>query len=40
MFSDRYQDYVGDPFLDEYKFDVELVGTVFSQMKRGKAPGL
>ena len=40
MFSDRCQDYVGDPFLDEYKFDVELVGTVFSQMKRGKAPGL
>ena len=34
MFSDRYQDYVGDPFLDEYKFGVELVETVLSQMKR------
>ena len=40
MFSDRRQDYVGDPFLDEYKFDIELVETVFSEMKRGKAAGL
>ena len=22
LFSDRHQDYVSDPFLDEYKFDV------------------
>ena len=29
MFSDRRQDYLGSPFLDEYKFDVELVETVF-----------
>jgi len=40
MFNDRYQDYVGDPCLDEYKFDAELVETVLSQMKRGKVPGL
>jgi len=40
LFSDRYQDYVGDPFLNEYKFDVELFENVLSQMKRGKAPGL
>jgi len=40
MFNDGYRDYVGDPCLDEYKFDAELVETVLSQMKRGKAPGL
>jgi len=40
MFNDRYHHYIGDPFLDEYKFDVELIETVFSQMKRGKAAGL
>ena len=34
------RDYIGDPFLKEYKFDVELVETVVSQMNRGKAPGL
>ena len=39
-FSDRRQNYVGDPFLDEYKFDVELVETVLSKIKRGKVAGL
>ena len=29
-----------DPCLDEYKFGAELVETVLSKMKRGKAPGL
>jgi len=29
ILSDRRQDYLGSPFLDEYKFDVELVETVF-----------
>jgi len=40
MFRDRRRDYVGSPFLDEYMFDVELVETILSQMKRGKAAGL
>jgi len=40
MFRTRRQDYVGSPFLDEYMFDVELVETVFQQMKRGKVAGL
>jgi len=40
MFRTRRQDYVGTPFLDKYMFDVELVETVFLQMKRGKAAGL
>ena len=34
--NDRYKDYVGDPCLDEYKFDAELVETVLSQMKKAK----
>ena len=32
--------YVGDPLLDMYKFDVELIECVSSKMKRGKAAGL
>ena len=40
MFRDRRRDYVGSPLLDEYMFDVELVDTILSQMKRGKAAGL
>jgi len=40
MFRDRRGDYVGSLFLDEYMFDVELVETILSQMKRGKAAGL
>jgi len=40
VYSAKRQDYVGDPFLDEYKFNVELVETVFSKLKRGKAAGL
>jgi len=40
MFRERRHDYVGSPFLDEYMFDVELVDTILSQMKRGKAAGL
>jgi len=40
MFGDRRHDYVGSSFLDEYMFDVELVETILSQMKRGKAAGL
>ena len=39
-FTERRCDYIGDPFLEEYKFEVELVETVVSQMNRGKAPGL
>ena len=39
-FSDRRRDNIGDPFLDEYKFDIELVEIVISQMKRSKAAGL
>ena len=30
----------GDPLLDMYKFDVELIECVSSKMKRGKAAGL
>ena len=32
--------YVGDPLLDMYKFDAELVESVTSKMKHGKAAGL
>jgi len=40
MFTDRRHDYVRSPFLEEYMFDVELVETMFTQVKRGKAAGL
>ena len=32
--------YVGDPLLESYKFDAELVDPVCSKMKRGKAAGI
>ena len=32
--------YVGSPYLEEYRFDAELVGTVIKNLKRGKAAGL
>jgi len=36
----RREKYVGDPFVDMYKFDVQLVERVVFTMKRGKAAGL
>jgi len=32
--------YVSSPYLEEYRFDAELVGTVIKNLKRGKAAGL
>ena len=32
--------YVGSSYLEEYRFDAELVGTVIKNLKRGKAAGL
>ena len=39
-YENRGQNDTGDPFLDVYKFDVELIETVSYKMKRGKAAGL
>ena len=36
----KIQNYVGDPFLDDYKFDVELIEDALIEMKRSKAAGL
>ena len=38
--QNRRQNYVGDPFLDYYKFDVELIEDALIEIKRGKAAGL
>ena len=32
--------YVGSPYLQEYRFDAELLGTVIKNLKHGKASGL
>ena len=40
VYQNRRQNYVGDPFLDDYKFDVELMEDALIEMKRGKAAGL
>ena len=39
-YQERRQDYVGDPLLDIYKIDAELVESLLFKMKRGKAAGL
>jgi len=36
----RRRAYVGDPLLDKYRFEGELIGNVLVNMKRGKAAGL
>jgi len=38
--QNRRQNDVGDPFLNDYKFDVELTEDALIEMKRGKAAGL
>ena len=40
IYCDMRLNYVGDPLLESYKFDAELVDSVCSKMKRGKAAGL
>ena len=40
IYQNRRQNYVGDPFIDDYKFDVELIEDALTEMKRGKAAGL
>ena len=40
IYNDRRYNYTGDPLLDEYHIDAELVETVCCEMKRGKAAGL
>ena len=40
IYENRRQNYTGDPFLNVFKFDVELIETVSYKMKRGKAAGL
>jgi exonuclease III len=40
VYRNKRQSYIGGCFLDSYKFDIELIETVSSQMKRGKAAGL
>jgi len=39
-FLELRRNYVGTPLTDEYRFDVELIAGVISQLKRGKAAGL
>jgi len=39
-FLESKRNYVGTPFTDEYRFDVELIAGVINQLKRGKAAGL
>jgi len=40
IYHNRRQHYVGDPFLDKYKFDVEDIEAATAEMKRDKAAGL
>ena len=40
IYQNRRQHYVGDPFLDKYKFDVEDIEAATAEMNRGKAAGL
>ena len=40
IYCDMRLNHVGDPLLESYKFDAELVDSVCSKMKRGKAAGL
>ena len=39
-FLELRRNYVGTPLTDVYRFDVELIAGVISQLKRGKAAGL
>ena len=39
IYHNRRQNYLGDPFLDKYKFDVEDIEAATAEMKRGKAAG-
>jgi len=40
VYYDKRKDYLGDPFIDTYTFDIELVESVCSKMKPGKAAAL
>ena len=40
IYHNRCQNYLGDQFLDKYKFDVEDIEAATAEMKRGKAAGL
>ena len=40
IYRNHRQNYVGDPFLDKYEFDVEDIEAATAEMKRGKAASL
>ena len=40
LYLDKRHDYIGDPHLNMYTFDAELIESVLANMKRGKAAGL